>query len=54
MIIEKMTRDTIKFKGYEPWYSVSYMNEKWQKDKCVQWVKELILRGIIKQEFETI
>ena len=48
--LEKLTQDTIKFKGYPPWYSVTYMKEKWQKDHCVKWVKKLIEDGIIKPE----
>jgi hypothetical protein len=48
--LEKMTRDTIKFKGYEPWYSVTYMNEDWQKTYCIKWVVGLIKEGILKDE----
>lgn len=48
--LEKVTQDTIKFKGYEPWYSVTYMKEKHKREKCIEWVKSLIEKGVIKHE----
>jgi hypothetical protein len=48
--LEKVTRDTIKFKGYEPWFSVTYMTTDENKQHCIEWVRGLIRKGIIKPE----
>ena len=48
--LEKANSTTIKFKGYEPWYSVVYMTENWQREKCILWVKSLIEKGLIKKD----
>jgi hypothetical protein len=46
----KITRDTIKPKGYKTWIAVTYMDTNENREHCAEWVLGLIKRGVLKQE----
>jgi hypothetical protein len=46
----KITRETIKPKGYKEWVAVTYMDTNENREHCAEWVLGLIAKGILKRE----